>query len=190
MKKKIILSVLIVLIIAVVIIVANTFTKGDNKDIYFGLNGKESSFYTGGNVASEGFDPINKDIVLGDILQEVKDNNIKNLKGVNNTAANGLMDLEWYEGLEKKVAKYESKDEYTEVWLLKISNDSQSVNFFRKFNERIESLRREYKNQKHISNILNNEENIIMKQQDGILVIIISNDAKNIEKSIDNVFLK
>ena len=32
-----------------------------------------------------------------------------------------------------------------------------------------------------------NEENIIMKQQDGILVIIISNDAKNIEKSIDKV---
>ena len=186
MKKKIILSILIVLIIAVVIALAAKFEKDDNNDINNDLVGKEISFYQGGNEAMKGLEPLNNDIVLGDILQEVKDNNVKELKGLTDTEINGLMELEWYNGLEKRVAKYESKDEYTEIWLIKLSNDSQALEFFRKFNE---SLRNDYKTESKLSTILNDEENIIMKKQDEVLVIIISNDAKEIEKSIDNVFL-
>lgn len=190
MNKKIILSICITIVIVIIIAVILTALIKNDNNINNNQTGKETSFYVGGNVASEGLESINKHIILGDILQNVKEENINQLLGIDDSKANELIDLEGYKGLEKKVAKYEDNNEYTEIWLLKISERSQPIKIFRKFNERIESLRYEYKNNSRISKILNNEDNIIMKQQNGIVIIIISNEAKEIEKSIDAIFIK
>ena len=93
-----------------------------------------------------------------------------------------------YKGLEKRVAIYESDTEYTEIWLFKISSEPQALDIFRMFNDRIEDLRKIYATKTAISLIVNNEKNISMKQQNGIVIIIVSNDAENVEKAIDEKF--
>lgn len=183
-KAKIIMAVGIIAIISVIIILITAIIKKpiDN-------NIKENyTFYNTGNVAAEGMEPINKNIDLGDLLQNVKSGEILELAPVTNEMADAYLDLKEYAGLEKRVAKYESKDAYTEIWLFKISNESQSLDIFRMFNDRIEELRKEYASNSSISQILNDEKNISMKQQNGIVIIILSNDVANVEKVIDEKF--
>lgn len=190
MNKKAILCVCVVMAIAVVI---TLITVSEKSNIGNPVNEKieiDESLYNNGNVAAEGMEPINKNIVLGNILQEVKEGNERNLTGLTDIEANKLFNLKDYSGLEKKVAQYESEDEYTEIWLIKISKQEQATSIFRMFNERIESLRNEYKDNVKISEIINNEKNIIMKQQNGIAIVIISGNAAEIEKSVDTEFTK
>ena len=152
--------------------------------------GRDESFYIGGNTASGEMEPINKNMELGNVLQDVKEDSVNQLTGLSDEEANQLIDLGEYAGLEKKVAKYEDEDEFTEVWLFKISEQSQATKIFRKFNHRINELRYQYEENPQISEILNNEKNIVMKQQQGIAIIIISDNVEKVEKAVDKEFLK
>ena len=195
MNKKIVLGVCIALVVAIVIAIIAIALKPDNisnnEDIENAGNKENNeSLYNGGNEATEGMEPINKDMVLGDILNQIKKSEVEGLKGISDTEANNLIDLKEYVGLEKKVAKYEDDDEFTEVWLFKISKQEQAVEIFRMFNDRIEDLREEYKNDAKISEILNNENNIKMKQQAGIAIVIISDSASRVERALDVEFVK
>lgn len=183
-KAKIVITFGIIAISVVIIILINAITKTNKPSIIE----NNYTFYNTGNIASEGMEPVNKEINLGDILQNVKNRVISELLPVKNEEADMLLNLEEYAGLEKRVAKCETQNEYTEIWLLKISKEPQSIDIFRMFNNRIEELKRKYAQNAEISAILNNEKNISMKQQNGIVIIIISNNVENIEKSIDENF--
>lgn len=183
-KAKIVMSVGIVAIISVIVVlivaIVNPCKVNEAKENY--------TFYNTGNVAEEGMEPINKEMNLGDLLQNVKSGEVAELKPVKNEIADKLLDLKEYKGLEKRVAIYESDTEYTEIWLFKISSEPQALDIFRMFNDRIEDLRKIYATKTAISLIVNNEKNISMKQQNGIVIIIVSNDAENVEKAIDEKF--
>lgn len=183
-KARIVIISGIIAILVVIVILINAIVKIKNENIIK----NDYNFYNTGNVASIGMEPINKEINLGDILQNVKNVAIQNLVPIKNEEADILLNLGEYSGLEKRVAKYESKNEYTEIWLLKISKESQSIDLFRMFNNRIEDLKRKYIQNVEISAILNNEKNISIKQQNGIVIIIISNNVENVEKAVDENF--
>ena len=74
---------------------------------------------------------------LGNILQDVKEDSNKKITGITDEEANELINLEEYSGLEKKVEKYEDEENFTEVWLFKISEQNQATKIFRKFKYRI-----------------------------------------------------
>ena len=190
MNKKIIIGIVsaIILIAVVISLIVIKLDKGNKPNV--GPMGRDDTLYNNGNTAAEGMEPINKDMVLGDILQQVKENEVKKLTGITDAEAESLINLKEYSGLEKKVARYEDADEFTEIWLFKISKEEQAVNLFRMFNERIESLRDEYKDNEKISEILNNEKNIVMKQQAGIAIVIISDDIEKVETAVDLEFIR
>lgn len=186
MNKKILIGIIAVVIIVAVVIGIKITTVNNPVDTKIE---KEETFYINGNTAKEGMEPLNTKTVLGDILQSVKTNEIKNLEGISDVEANKMFDLEEYAGLEKKVAKYESKNEYTEIWLIKVSKkETQAIEIFRKFEERIQALKETYKQNETISEALNSRENIITKCQNDIAIIVISTKAKEVEKAIDLEF--
>lgn len=183
-KKGIICVLGIILIIVATVTIIITKDKGNKQ------NNENDIIQNNGNVAAEDMNPINTTTSLTNILQTVKDNNTKELVAIEDSKANELMDLKEYVGLEKKVAQYISTEELTEIWLFKISKESQSLDLFRMFDDRIETLKRENKDKPQILSILEDSQNIIIKQQNGIVIMIISNDAKNIEKSVDANFIR
>lgn len=182
--KKIILVIGSIIVIASIIAVIANLQKDSN------IKDNEIGIIQGGNTAAEGMEPINQTIVLNDILQHIKNDEVNKLEAIEDNEANELLNLRNYVGLEKRVAQYIGEDEFTEVWLLKISEEAQAIDLFRMFDERIQNLRNEYKDNANIMEILQDENNIILKQQSGIVIMIISDDAENVEKSIDIEFLK
>lgn len=185
-KKKaqtvMIVGIIVILVVIVILIFGILKLKNSSsiEDVY--------TFYNTGNTATIGMEPINTEINLGDLLQNVKNKAIENLQPVKDEDANMLLNLEEYLGLEKRIAKYETENEYTEIWLLKISQENQAIDIFRMFNNRILDLKKEFGQNERINEILNNEKNISMKQQNGIVVIIVSNNLENVENAIDECF--
>lgn len=195
MNKKIILGIIGILILAILIsVIVLILNRNDEIDEPI-ENGQTEDIENGqiediGNTAVEGMEPLNKIINLTDVLKNVKDIAINGLKVISDIEANELIHLDEYEGLEKRVAMHESEDEYTEIWLLKISEDEQASKIFRKFDKRIEDLRMQYSDNQKISEMLKNEKNISMKLQGKIAIVIISNDVENVEKAVDEEILK
>ena len=183
-KKKIIFILGIILVILAIILFICTNRKDGIIDV------EDYKFQDNGNMAAEGMEPINKTIKLGKLMQDVKDQNIDKLIGIEDSKANELLNLREYVGLEKMVAQYVDNENFTEIWLFKISKEAESIDLFRIFNSRIDALKNQYKNNETINSILANEQNIVIKQQNGIVIIIVSNEAESIEKVIDANFVK
>lgn len=186
MDKKGIKKVIFVIGILMIIISIIAIIFLNRKDNI--IEGPNNDFQGESNSAGASMKPINTAIELKDILQDVKNDSIGKLVPIEDSKANEMLNLRNYVGLEKMVAQYVSDNEFSEIWLLKISEESQVLDLFRIFNERIETLKEEYKNDEVISSIIKNEKNIIIKQQYGIVIMIISNEAENIEQIIDSNF--
>ena len=182
-KKIIIFVIGIIIVLVGIFMLAMQLQKDD-----FIIGEKDYIFDEMGNIPEEGMEPINETLSLGSIMQSVQLNSVKNLVAVEDSKANELLNLREYVGVEKMVARYVSDEEFTEIWLLKVSEEGQAPILFRIFNERINDLKTEYAGNNKIIDILNTENNIRIKQQSGIVVVIISNDAENIEKTIDANF--
>ena len=134
------------------------FLVNGNRDVF---SQSEVSFDEGGNIAAPGFEPLNEEIKLSNLLLAVRGDGFKNLKGINDDDANRLVDLRDFEGLEKRVAISDSQNEYTEIWLLKISDRSQIVDLFDVLSERVDSLGVD-------------SSDFILKVQDDIVIFVVS----------------
>lgn len=180
---------IIICVMGIVVVLVGTFMLAMQlqKDDFI-IGDKDYVFDENGNVPDEGMEPINETLSLGSIMQSVQENVVENLVAVEDEVANELLNLREYVGVEKMVARYVSNEEFTEIWLLKVSEEGQAPILFRIFNERINNLKTEYQGNENITRILNDYNNIRIKQQSGIVVIIVSNDAENIEKTIDANF--
>ena len=108
MNKKLIIAITIAIIIALTITIVVVYIKPEDVP-GGGKIGRDESLYNNGNIAAEGMEPINKDMVLGDVLQQVKQEE-KKLTGITDSEAEKLVDLREYSGLEKKVARYVDDD--------------------------------------------------------------------------------
>lgn len=186
MNKSVIKKIIFVIgiIMLIVAIVAITMIKV-NKNV---IEKNNNEIIGESNAAEENMEPINTTIALKDILQEVKNDVNDKIVVLEDNKANELVDLKKYVGLEKMVAQSIDDNKFLEVWLVKISKESQSVDLFRIFNKRIENLKEEYKHDEIISNVIRNESNIVIKQQNGIVIMIISNDVNDVENVIDSKF--
>ena len=78
--------------------------------------------------------------------------------------------------------------EINEIIMVKLGDMEQSTDILLKFVDRLTKLKDEYAQNEDIQKILNSQESLVMKQQAGIAVMIISPKAADIEAKFDEVF--
>lgn len=127
---------------------------------------------------NENYD-INKNIV------ELKSNNAILLEKSEILQKYNLGDND---NLETKVAIEKSETKYEEIAIVKLTSEEQTYNIQKTMLERAEVLKEEYKTNSEITKILANDQNIKIKVQEGIGILIISPDADSIMQSFDNTF--
>lgn len=127
---------------------------------------------------NENYD-INKNIV------ELKSNNAILLEKSEILQKYNLGDND---NLETKVAIEKSETKYEEIAIVKLTSEEQTYNIQKAMLERVKALKEEYKTNSEITKILENSENIKIKVQDGIGVLIISKDAEEIMQVFDSTF--
>lgn len=120
----------------------------------------------------------NKSIDFNSILKKVKAEHVKDLKGIANEDIDIRVKVFEVDHLEYSYAVDEKEDSYTEIWLAKTSMREDNM-ILEGFIRRADDFR--------FSKI--NPE-IIIKEEAGIAMLIISNKASEIEKTIDSEITK
>ena len=160
-KKKIIsIGVLVIGIVSVIIVVSLI------------LNKKGPSI-----IASK---PLNEKVNLEEVLKNVEetDSDVENediAKGVDE------IDFNEYNVLEKKALVYTTDENVNEIWMIKLGNYNQQEDVCRILGQRVQKLKSAFENKEAQLKILNEA---IIKQEEGIVIMIISPDAKEIEEKI------
>lgn len=160
-KKKIIsIGVLVIGIVSVIIVVSLI------------LNKKGPSI-----IVSK---PLNEKVNLEEVLKSVEeiDSDIENediAKGVEE------IDFNEYKVLEKKALVYTTDENVNEIWMIKLGNYNQQEDVCRILGQRVQKLKSAFENNEAQLKILNEA---IIKQEEGIVIMIISPDAKEVEEKI------
>ena len=160
-KKKIIsIGVLVIGIVSVIIVVSLI------------LNKKGPSI-----IVSK---PLNEKVNLEEVLKSVEeiDSDIENediAKGVEE------IDFNEYNVLEKKALVYTTDENVNEIWMIKLGNYNQQEDVCRILGQRVQKLKSAFENNEAQLKILNEA---IIKQEEGIVIMIISPDAKEVEEKI------
>lgn len=160
-KKKIIsIGVLVIGIVSVIIVVSLI------------LNKKGPSI-----IVSK---PLNEKVNLEEVLKSVEeiDSDIENediAKGVEE------IDFNEYKVLEKKALVYTTDENVNEIWMIKLGNYNQQEDVCRILGQRVQKLKSAFENNEAQLKILNEA---IIKQEEGIVIMIISQDAKEVEEKM------
>lgn len=159
-KKKIIsVGVLVIGIVSVIIVVSLI------------LNPKEPSIIVR--------KPLNEKVNLEEVLKSLEiDSYIENediAKGVDE------IDFSEYNVLEKKALVYTTDENVNEIWMIKLGSYNQQEDVCRILGQRVQKLKSAFENNEAQLKILNEA---IIKQEEGIVIMIISPDAKEVEEKI------
>ena len=159
-KKKIIsIGVLVIGIVSVIIVVSLI------------LNPKEPSIIVR--------KPLNEKVNLEEVLKGLEiDSYIENedvAKGVDE------IDFSEYNVLEKKALVYTTDENVNEIWMIKLGSYNQQEDVCRILGQRVQKLKSAFENNEAQLKILNEA---IIKQEEGIVIMIISPDAKEVEEKI------
>jgi len=94
------------------------------------------------------------------------------------------IDFGKYEGLEMKAIVNTTDNEVNEVWMIKLGNINQQEDVCRILGRRIQKLKNAFREDEAQTRILNEA---VIKQEDGIVIMIISPNDNDIEKTIGNI---
>lgn len=124
--------------------------------------------------------PLNEKVNLEEVLKSVAevDSDIENediAKGVDE------IDFNEYNVLEKKALVYTTDENVNEIWMIKLGNYNQQEDVCRILGQRVQKLKSAFENNEAELKILNEA---IIKQEEGIVIMIISPDAKEVEEKI------
>lgn len=184
MKKRAMIAVIVVGIIAVLCIVM--FGRGNENGVTPNPDEKVDNT------------PINKTVDLSSVFEE-----IEKIEGMKKETVEGVsgeepienpeepnkkeikdeenIDFGNYNVLEKK-AIVKTTDEYVnEVWMIKLGNINQQEHVARLLGNRVQKLRNAFAEDAMQTAIINKA---IIKQENGIVIMIISPNEKEIEKAI------
>lgn len=101
----------------------------------------------------------------------------------NEDIAKGVDEIDFneYNVLEKKALVYTTDENVNEIWMIKLGNYNQQEDVCRMLGKRVRKLKSAFENKEAQLKILNEA---IIKQEEGIVIMIISPDAKEIEEKI------
>ena len=124
--------------------------------------------------------PLNEKVNLEEVLKSVEevDSDIENediAKGVDE------IDFNEYNVLEKKALVYTTDENVNEIWMIKLESYNQQEDVCRILGQRVQKLKSAFENNEAQLKILNEA---IIKQEEGIVIMIISPDAKEVEEKI------
>ena len=124
--------------------------------------------------------PLNEKVNLEEVLKSVEevDSDIENediAKGVDE------IDFNEYNVLEKKALVYTTDENVNEIWMIKLESYNQQEDVCRILGQRVQKLKSAFENNEAELKILNEA---IIKQEEGIVIMIISPDAKEVEEKI------
>lgn len=110
--------------------------------------------------------------------------NKKDLKKLDKENAIKTYKLEGIEGIDIGVYTKENNDSFEEVAIIKFSNSNDSQKIQEKVMSRLIEITEKYKNNEKILGIIQNNENIVIKQEGRVQTVIISEDAKELAEKI------
>ena len=90
--------------------------------------------------------------------------------------------------LEKEIRSDITEEDIKEIAIVKLENSDQSIPLFQVMTSRLMALKEQYKENDKITKVLNSSDCYVLKQQGGVLISIISKDAKTIEEKIQESF--
>lgn len=168
-KKKLLIKIfLIIFIIALIIGVILILTNKKDKPT---------------NVISK---PLNENIKLENVFDKIE--RIEEIEDTNDYIKEAEeIDFKEYNVLEKGAIVNTTEELVDEIWLIKLGSLQQQEEVCRILGTRVQKLKNAFENNKEQMNILNNA---VIKQEDGIIIMILSSDAKQIEETIANEMKK
>ena len=90
-----------------------------------------------------------------------------------------------YKDLKMIVASDETDTSISEIAIVRLNDMEQSTDILLKFLDRKEALKEKYAENEKMQEILSAEDSVIIKQQQGIAVMIIGENAKDLEMQFD-----
>ena len=94
------------------------------------------------------------------------------------------IDFGKYKALEKKAIVNTTDDNVNEVWMIKLGDSNQQEDVCRILGRRIQKLKNAFRDDELQTRILNDA---VIKQEDGIVIMIVSSNKNEIEKTIGNL---
>ena len=128
--------------------------------------------------------PINETVNLEKVFDK-----IETLEGMDveiveeNRKDETEIDFKEYDVLEKKAIIYTTDEAVNEVWMVKLGDYNQQEDVCRIFGNRVQKLKSAFEGNDEQISIL---QNAVIKQENGIVVMILSPYAKTIEETIAN----
>jgi hypothetical protein len=108
----------------------------------------------------------------------------ENLKELTAEEADKLYKFDDKEGLEIGVYTRETENDFEEVTIIKMADNSKTKDIQTAIMNRVEELKDKYKDNAEIFNILTDNKNIVVKQEGGVQTVIISKDAAALEQRL------
>jgi hypothetical protein len=126
---------------------------------------------------------------LKDKLERVnKFTSLKDLKVLNSEEISSIYNIDDTTGLDIVAMNKSTSDEIEEIALINIIDKDRIDEVASKIMERKVLLREQNKDNTKIVEMIDNNDNNVIKQQGGIQIMIISKNAKQIEVEIDKMF--
>ena len=124
--------------------------------------------------------PLNEKVNLEEVLKSVEETDSY---AENEDIAKGVDEIDFneYNVLEKKALVYTTDENVNEIWMIKLGSYNQQEDVCRILGQRVRKLKSAFENNEAQLKILNEA---IIIQEEGLVIMIISPDAKEIEEKI------
>lgn len=126
-------------------------------------------------------EPLNTKVNLNQVFEEIVQLEEAQLWENEEIIDENEIDFGKYNLLERKAIVNTTDDCVSEVWMVKLGDYDQQEDIMRIFGNRIQKLRSAFEENGEVLNVINNA---IIKQEDGIVIMIVSEKLDVIEKSI------
>lgn len=132
--------------------------------------------------------PLNENFDLEKSMESIFEAVESETRELTEEEVNEKYNFDGIEKLEKKTIITSSENKYEEVTIIKLTDTSQYYTVQSVADERVNDLKNEFKESENILKILEKNENIKIKIQDGVAIFVVSDRSDEIMKNFDNEF--
>ena len=127
--------------------------------------------------------PINEKIKIEEIFEKIEQSEEIEILEENNDYIKEAEEIDFkkYNVLEKGAIVNTTEEKINETWVIKLGSLEQQEEVCRILGTRVQKLKNEFKDNKDQTDILNKA---IIKQEDGVVIMIIAPNAEKIEEII------
>lgn len=135
-------------------------------------------------------EPVNKSFSIEEELNTIQPlTGLEQATKMSETEISTNYNFGKYEDLQMEIRSLESGENFKEIAIIKIGETDQSMDLFQIMIKRLTALKEKYKDNEKVLGILNDSKNMILKQQGGVLIFIVAENAKEIEAELDKSFM-